>query len=69
MSKNTSPSQAQQILSYMRKGNPLTALSALHIFGCLRLAARIHELTMEGWKFESRKVARDGKHYSEYYLA
>lgn len=67
--KNTNPSQAEMILAYMSKGNPLTSLSALHIFGCFRLAARIYELRKEGYEIQERKVERNGKHYAEYQLA
>ena len=38
------PSQAAMILDYLRAGNRLTPLTALSLFGCLRLGARIHEL-------------------------
>jgi hypothetical protein len=37
-------SQERKILAYLKAGHVLTPLSALNLFGCLRLSARIHSL-------------------------
>lgn len=42
------PSQSHQILSHLKSGKPLTAMDALSLFGCNRLAARVHDLKMQG---------------------
>ena len=42
------PTQAGRILAYLREGHRITALEALELFQCFRLAARVHELRREG---------------------
>lgn len=37
--------QSNQILEYMRQGNSITPLEALNLFGCMRLGARIYDLS------------------------
>ena len=39
-----SQTQNLQILSYLKKGKPITPLEALEKFGCWRLSARIYDL-------------------------
>jgi len=43
MSDPTKTSQTADILRYLRAGESLTALQALDMFGCFRLAARIDD--------------------------
>ena len=63
------PTQAGRILAYLRAGHRITALDALELFGCFRLAARIHELRREGWAIEERTVeTASGKRIAEYSL-
>lgn len=63
------PTQAGRILAHLRAGNRLTALEALELFGCFRLAARIHELRREGWDIHERTVETpSGKRVAEYSL-
>ena len=50
------PTQAGRVLAYLRAGHRITALDALELFGCFRLAARIHELRGEGWAIAERTV-------------
>ncbi len=67
--RNSKPTQAGQILAYLREGNRLTALEALERFGCFRLAARIHELRAQHWAIQERTVeTRGGKRVAEYYM-
>ena len=40
--------QTQRIRAHLEAGLPLTPLSALELFGCLRLGARIYELKKAG---------------------
>lgn len=40
--------QTQRIRAHLEAGLPLTPLSALELFGCLRLGARIWELREQG---------------------
>tara|TARA_R100000306_G_C4380997_1_gene144347 strand:+ start:7226 stop:7402 length:177 start_codon:yes stop_codon:yes gene_type:complete len=41
------------IINYMLEHGALTPRSALEMFGCFRLAARIAELRKEGWKIST----------------
>ncbi len=66
---NRRPTQAGRILEHLRAGNRLTALEALELFQCFRLAARIHELRAQHWAIQERTVeTRGGKRVAEYYL-
>jgi hypothetical protein len=60
--------QAREVLKALKGGFALTALVALRRFGCLRLAARIHELKALGHAIVSRRVERNGKLVAEYRL-
>ena len=40
----SSESQNKRILDYLKKGNRLTSLEALRMFGCMRLASRISDI-------------------------
>lgn len=60
-------SQSQQIYAYLRQGGSLTALKALTLFGCLRLAARIDELR-QAHPIKSQIIKRGGKRIAEYTL-
>jgi len=48
--------QNAQIKAYLQSGKSLTALDALHQFGCFRLGARIHNLKEQGMNIESKMV-------------
>ena len=66
---NRRPTQAGRILEHLRAGNRLTALEALELFQCFRLAARIHELRAQHWAIQERTVeTRGGKRVAEYWL-
>jgi hypothetical protein len=63
------PTQAGRILAYLREGHRITALEALELFQCFRLAARVHELRREGWAIVERTVeTATGKRIAEYSL-
>jgi len=61
-------SQSNQILEYLRKGNSITPLSALQLFGCFRLGARIFDLKRSGHKIKEEDVRMDGKRFAKYFL-
>lgn len=66
---NRRPTQAGRILAHLRAGNRITALEALELFQCFRLAARIHELRAQHWVIQERTVeTRGGKRVAEYWL-
>ena len=60
--------QTQQILKHLEKGNKLTSLEALSLFGCFRLAARVQELRDVGRDIKSQLVNINGKRIAEYWL-
>ena len=65
----TGTSQNAAILRYLQAGYALTALEALHLFGCNRLAARIADLTAKGYAITSELVTVDGgKRVAKYTL-
>jgi hypothetical protein len=66
---NRRPTQAGRILAYLQSGNRLTALQALDLFSCFRLAARIYELRAQHWAIQERTVeTSSGKRVAEYWL-
>ena len=62
-------SQADAILLYLESGAEITALEALEIFGCLRLAARIKDLRARGIAIDSLDREANGKRFAAYRLA
>ena len=71
---NTSNSQRAQIADYLNRGNFITSIMALNLFGCARLASRIDELRQAGMPIETHWMAirnRNGKtvRIAEYRLA
>jgi len=62
-------SQQIQILTYLKKHNGITAVEALNHCGCFRLAARIHDLRMQGHRIESTRVeTKNGSVIARYFL-
>lgn len=69
MDTNTTVSQANAILDYMSKGNTITGIEALNLFGCFRLPARIADLKKVGHKIKSEMVKlANGKRVAQYTL-
>ena len=63
-------SQTKRIFEYMNAGNSITPLDALHLFGCMRLGARIYELKQEGHVINTSMIKDDatGARYARYSL-
>jgi len=59
-------SQNDQILQMLKQG-PITALDAAKI-GCMRLAARVHDLRMQGHVITTEPTTVNGKQFARYYL-
>jgi len=59
--------QNENILALLKQG-PVTALDAIQQCMCLRLAARIHDLRMQGHVITTEPVKINGKQYARYYL-
>ena len=62
----TPASQTAAIRRHLEAGNSLTAIDALNLFGCFRLAARIHDLTGVGLSISSKAITVGGKRVAEY---
>lgn len=52
----TSASQNDRIAAWLRAGRSITALEALNMFGCFRLASRISDLRRKGMDIESGRI-------------
>jgi hypothetical protein len=60
---------SKQILSHLKAGKAITAYEALVLFGCFRLAARIHDLREEGHNITTaRTETPSGATIAEYRL-
>ena len=60
--------QNKKILKYLQAGNKITAYEALKLVGCLRLAARMDELSEMGFRFKRTMIAVEGSVIAEYEL-
>jgi len=58
--------QNDEILRMLKQG-PITALDAAKI-GCMRLAARVHDLRMQGHVITTEPTTVNGKQFARYYL-
>lgn len=67
---NSNPTQTQKILEYMKRGYRITALEALDLFGCFRLASRISEIKLKlGYDVKSEPYkTRGGATIKVYWL-
>ena len=62
-------SQNKVIREFLLKGKRLTALDALMMFGCFRLASRIHDLKHSGMEIKDAPFVLDnGKRIKEYFI-
>ena len=61
-------SQIKNILNHLKSGSSITATEALNLFGCFRLAARIHDLRNQGHWIQSVESREGNKSFAEYRL-
>jgi len=67
--KMSSESQNAKIFSWLENGNTITALEALNMFGCFRLASRIHDLRERGHNINKEMIVQpNGKRVAQYSL-
>ena len=65
----TKAPQCRDILAYLQKGNSITHIDALNLFGCARLSARIWDLRHSGYQIAKEMISNDnGKRYAAYRL-
>lgn len=59
--------QCKKIAEHLGKGLTLTALEALNLFGCFRLASRIHDLRVAGYNIIVERIkTASGKTVAQY---
>lgn len=65
--ESSSESQCAQIRDWLQRGNKLTSLEALNMFGCMRLASRIHDLRERGLDIHKERIqVPSGKYVTQY---
>ena len=67
MKELSTESQKKSILDWLSEGNTITALQALDMFGCLRLASRINDLKNEGFPIAKEMIEVNGKEDIDFY--
>jgi hypothetical protein len=60
--------QTDAILAHLQSGKSLTAMECLNLYGCLRLAARIKELRLQGYDIQTETITAGRKLYARYTL-
>lgn len=64
---SSSASQNAQIKNWLEEGHKLTSLEALNLFGCMRLASRIHDLRERGVPIHTERIqVPSGKYVTQY---
>ena len=59
--------QTKMIKAHLDEGNSITAFEALQLYGCFRLASRMHELKESGYPFMKEMVKLDnGRAIAQY---
>ena len=72
--ENENPTQCSMLIEWLKDGNAITQLSALKLFGIMRLASRMNEIIHNyGLPIEKRKVVvptrfAGAAHITEYRL-
>jgi hypothetical protein len=59
--ENEKQSQNKMILAFMQNGRSITALEALELFGCFRLASRINDIQNQGIDVKSEFITLENK--------
>lgn len=68
--EKSAKSQCDMIIAYLKKGYSITQLDALNLFGCFRLASRVHDLRERGYNIIAcRIMTPTGKRVCEYVLS
>lgn len=63
----TTDTQYKRIAAHLKGGNTITALEALSLFGCFRLASRIHDLRVAGYPIVVERIkTSNGKTVAQY---
>ena len=63
-------SQNKRIAEWLKAGNSITAMEALNMFNCFRLASRINDLRKRGMEIITEKILTpNGKMVASYKMA
>ena len=69
LNKGSTESQNRAILAYLSSGKRITQLTALKLFGCMRLPSRIHDLRKAGIVIKDQYIKLiNKKRVKEYWL-
>lgn len=69
LNEKESRTQCNMIADYLRKGYSITSLEALRLFGCMRLASRVHDLRERGLNIGKKIITLPNKkRVCEYFL-
>ena len=60
-------SQSDKIIKHLKKKS-ITAIQALNLYGCFRLAARVKDLRNLGYKIRTDIVTDNAKRFARYSL-
>lgn len=70
INEESAATQCNRILAHMQKGLSITSLEALQMYGCMRLASRIHDLRERGENIIVERInLPNGKTVAQYRLA
>ena len=70
INESSNATQCNRIAEHLHKGLTITSLEALQLYGCMRLASRIHDLRVRGENIIVEKVKlANGKFVAQYRLA
>lgn len=69
MNDNKKPTQADDVLDFMKKHGSITHRQAEDYIGCMRLASRIYELKKRGNNIISETVRVKARNGRETYIA
>lgn len=58
--------QKDQILRHLLRGESLTPIEALGLYGCFALSQRIGELKRQGYAIETEMVTNGRKRFAQY---
>ena len=61
-------SQTKRILDHLKQGKGMSAMLAVKMFGCYRLAARVAELRNSGYNIKTTMVTHGKKRFALYQL-
>lgn len=66
----SSATQCALIKDWLLKGNTITQVEALNMFGCFRLASRIHDLKERGLNIHKERIqVPSGKYVAQYSIS